>query len=98
MGVLRSRGAEAVGRIAFAEAARRAGGYRQRRAVLRLGTGQLDHRPGAEHRRGPQVTTPLDYATAHRAEILNELMAFARIPSVSTDPAYLQGIATGAEW
>ncbi len=35
---------------------------------------------------------------AARREILNELIAFARIPSVSTDPAYQQGIAAGAEW
>jgi len=43
-------------------------------------------------------TGPLEYATERKAEILNELIAFARIPSVSTDPAYLQGIASGAEW
>ena len=44
------------------------------------------------------MTTPLEYATERKAEILNELIAFARIPSVSTDPAYLQGITAGSEW
>jgi hypothetical protein len=32
--------------------------------------------------------TPLAYAEAHGEEILQELVAFASIPSVSTDPAY----------
>ncbi|HEX6119578.1 MAG TPA: peptidase M20, partial [Dongiaceae bacterium] len=41
---------------------------------------------------------PLDYVEAHRAEIIEELIAFARIPSVSTDPAYAAHIAAGAEW
>jgi acetylornithine deacetylase/succinyl-diaminopimelate desuccinylase-like protein len=41
---------------------------------------------------------PLDYVEAHRAEIIDELIAFARIPSVSTDPAYAAHIAAGAEW
>src|SRR5216117_1313344 len=41
---------------------------------------------------------PLDYVEAHRAEIIDELIAFARIPSVSTDPAYAKHIAAGAEW
>ena len=34
---------------------------------------------------------PLDYVQTHREEILAELVAFARIPSVSTDPAYAAG-------
>jgi acetylornithine deacetylase/succinyl-diaminopimelate desuccinylase-like protein len=41
---------------------------------------------------------PLDYVQAHRDEILAELVAFARIPSVSTDPAYVAHIAAAAEW
>src|SRR5215813_8132084 len=41
---------------------------------------------------------PLEYVAAHRAEIIDELIAFARIPSVSTDPAYAAHIAAGAEW
>ncbi|HET6620019.1 MAG TPA: dipeptidase [Dongiaceae bacterium] len=41
---------------------------------------------------------PLDYVETRRAEIIDELIAFARIPSVSTDPAYAAHIAAGAEW
>ncbi|MET1027829.1 MAG: dipeptidase [Dongiaceae bacterium] len=41
---------------------------------------------------------PLDYVEAHRGEILEELIAFASIPSVSTDPSYAAGIAEGAAW
>src|SRR6266481_6436583 len=39
---------------------------------------------------------PLDYVTAHRQAILEDLIAFASIPSVSTDPAYAAHIAEGA--
>src|SRR3954470_18565455 len=103
MGILRRRWAEAAGGVDRTETARRSRGYRERRAVLRLPAGRLDHRPGAQHRRRQVVAAelragPLDYVTERKAEILNELIAFARIPSVSTDPAYLQGIASGAEW
>ena len=41
---------------------------------------------------------PLDYVEARRAEILDELIAFASIPSVSTDPAYAKHIAEAAAW
>jgi acetylornithine deacetylase/succinyl-diaminopimelate desuccinylase-like protein len=47
---------------------------------------------------GNSEMRPLDYVEAHRAEILDELIAFASIPSVSTDPAYAAHIAAGAEW
>ena len=40
----------------------------------------------------------LEYVEARRAEILDELIAFASIPSVSTDPAYAKHIAEAAEW
>jgi acetylornithine deacetylase/succinyl-diaminopimelate desuccinylase-like protein len=41
---------------------------------------------------------PQDYATAHKDDILAELVAFASIPSVSTDPAYAEHLKAGAEW
>ena len=40
----------------------------------------------------------LEYVEAHREDILDELIAFASIPSVSTDPAYAKNIAEAAEW
>jgi acetylornithine deacetylase/succinyl-diaminopimelate desuccinylase-like protein len=42
--------------------------------------------------------TPLAYAEAHGEEILRELVAFASIPSVSTDPAYKAHIGAASEW
>jgi acetylornithine deacetylase/succinyl-diaminopimelate desuccinylase-like protein len=42
--------------------------------------------------------TPLDYLTAHHDQILAELIEFARIPSVSTDPQYRDDVARAAEW
>jgi len=42
--------------------------------------------------------TPLAYAEAHGEEILQELVAFASIPSVSTDPAYKAHIGKASEW
>jgi len=47
---------------------------------------------------GASEMKPLDYAEANRARILEELIAFASIPSVSTDPAYAKHIAEGSEW
>ncbi|MEZ5832634.1 MAG: dipeptidase [Dongiaceae bacterium] len=40
----------------------------------------------------------LDYVEAHRARIIDELIAFASIPSVSTDPAYAAHITAASEW
>ena len=45
-----------------------------------------------------KVMKPLDYVTANRQAILDDLIAFASIPSVSTDPAYAAHIAEAAEW
>src|ERR1700754_961934 len=45
-----------------------------------------------------RTETPLGYAEAHGEEILQELVAFASIPSVSTDPAYAAHIAEASEW
>jgi acetylornithine deacetylase/succinyl-diaminopimelate desuccinylase-like protein len=42
--------------------------------------------------------TPLDYLSAHRDEILDELIDFARIPSVSTDPGHRADMNRAAEW
>jgi acetylornithine deacetylase/succinyl-diaminopimelate desuccinylase-like protein len=39
---------------------------------------------------------PLEYVTTNRKAILDDLIAFASIPSVSTDPAYAAHIAEGA--
>ena len=40
--------------------------------------------------------TPQEYVLANRQAILDDLIAFASIPSVSTDPAYAAHIAEGA--
>jgi acetylornithine deacetylase/succinyl-diaminopimelate desuccinylase-like protein len=42
--------------------------------------------------------TPSEYLIAHHDRTLQELIDFARIPSVSTDPAYQNDIARAAEW
>src|SRR5438874_1853481 len=42
--------------------------------------------------------TPLEYLSAHHDRILDELIEFARIPSVSTDPHYTKDTARAAEW
>jgi acetylornithine deacetylase/succinyl-diaminopimelate desuccinylase-like protein len=42
--------------------------------------------------------TPQAYLQTHRERLLDELIAFARIPSVSTDPAYATGMAQAAAW
>jgi acetylornithine deacetylase/succinyl-diaminopimelate desuccinylase-like protein len=41
---------------------------------------------------------PLDYLTANRTRVLEDLIAFARIPSVSTDPAYRDEVRRAAAW
>lgn len=40
----------------------------------------------------------LDYIREHRERFLAELIEFASIPSVSTDPSYAEGMARGAAW
>ena len=42
--------------------------------------------------------TPLEYLAAHRDRALRELIEFARIPSVSTDPQHRGDMARAAEW
>jgi acetylornithine deacetylase/succinyl-diaminopimelate desuccinylase-like protein len=42
--------------------------------------------------------TPLEYLAAHRDRILGELIEFARIPSVSTDPGHHEDMTRAAEW
>jgi acetylornithine deacetylase/succinyl-diaminopimelate desuccinylase-like protein len=42
--------------------------------------------------------TPLEYLAAHHDQILAELIEFARIPSVSTDPQRWEDMARAAEW
>lgn len=41
---------------------------------------------------------PLEYVAAHRDDVLGELVAFASIPSVSTDPAYAAHIGEASQW
>ena len=77
-----------------------AGRHRQRRALLRVGRGQLDHRPGALHRR--RQVMPIEPVLAalktNHDKILASLIEFAAIPSVSTDPAHAADIAAAARW
>ncbi len=40
----------------------------------------------------------LTYLSSHHDQILAELVAFAAIPSVSTDPAYAEGMERAADW
>ncbi|HAF10270.1 MAG TPA: dipeptidase [Chloroflexi bacterium] len=42
--------------------------------------------------------TPLEYLAAHHDRILGELIEFARIPSVSTDPGHREDMTRAAEW
>jgi acetylornithine deacetylase/succinyl-diaminopimelate desuccinylase-like protein len=42
--------------------------------------------------------TPLEYLAAHHERILGELIEFARIPSVSTDPRHRLDVTRAAEW
>ncbi|TMC74959.1 MAG: dipeptidase [Chloroflexi bacterium] len=42
--------------------------------------------------------TPLEYLKKHGDRILSELIEFARIPTISTDPAHRQDMLRGAEW
>ena len=42
--------------------------------------------------------TPLEYLSAHHDSILQELIEFVRIPSVSTDPKHRDDIARAAAW
>jgi acetylornithine deacetylase/succinyl-diaminopimelate desuccinylase-like protein len=42
--------------------------------------------------------TPLEYLVTHHDQILDELVEFARIPSVSTDPRHQNDMAQAAEW
>jgi len=42
--------------------------------------------------------SPLEYLTAHHDRTLRELIEFARIPSVSTDPTHRDDIARAAAW
>ena len=50
----------------------------------------------AEPRSPNEPKGPLEYVTANRQAILEDLIAFASIPSVSTDPAYAAHIQEGA--
>ena len=42
--------------------------------------------------------TPLEYLAAHHEHILGELIEFARIPSVSTDPQHREDTTRAAAW
>src|SRR4030066_1390848 len=43
-------------------------------------------------------TTAIEFAHANRPRFLNELMDFASIPSISTDPEAKMDIQKAAEW
>jgi acetylornithine deacetylase/succinyl-diaminopimelate desuccinylase-like protein len=60
----------------------------------------VDHGPGPFHRRW-QVTdlsAVLERLESNRTSILAQLVEFASIPSVSTDPAYAADLNTAADW
>src|ERR1700741_2731603 len=40
----------------------------------------------------------LAYLESHQGEILQRLVSFASIPSVSTDPAYKEGVTRAGQW
>jgi acetylornithine deacetylase/succinyl-diaminopimelate desuccinylase-like protein len=42
--------------------------------------------------------TPQEYIESHHDSILEKLIEFARMPSVSTDPAYAEGMQQAADW
>lgn len=44
------------------------------------------------------IASVLDYLRSHHARILDELIAFASIPSVSTDAAYAADMQRAAQW
>jgi acetylornithine deacetylase/succinyl-diaminopimelate desuccinylase-like protein len=44
------------------------------------------------------AAAPLEYLRANRTRVLEDLIAFARIPSVSTDPAYRDEVGRAADW
>src|SRR5215469_11914536 len=98
MGVLWPQGPAPAGGVDRVEAPGRPRGYRPCGSVLRLGPGRLDHGPGAERRWRQIEMDPLTYAEERQVEILDELIAFASIPSVSTDPAYKAHIGEASEW
>ena len=45
-----------------------------------------------------QLTTALSYAQEHKDQILDELIEFVRIPSVSTDPKKKTEMHRAAQW
>ncbi|MBC7811583.1 MAG: dipeptidase [Burkholderiales bacterium] len=44
------------------------------------------------------MVTALEYAQSHHEQFLEQLEAFVRIPSVSTDPAHAEDVRRAAEW
>jgi acetylornithine deacetylase/succinyl-diaminopimelate desuccinylase-like protein len=59
----------------------------------------LDHGTGAvDKRRSFVITAPLQYLESNAQQILDELVEFARIPSVSTDPGHRSDIERAANW
>ena len=76
--------------------ARQPAGHRARDPVLRRRGVGLDHRPDLERRRRqdlPMTNAVQALLTAGFDGYVAELNEFCRIPSVSTDPAYADGIA-----
>ncbi len=83
-----------------AQATRNARRHRARRPLLRLGLRRLDHRAGPLDRWRqvmPNVAV-LEHLRERHARILDELIEFASIPSVSTDPAHAADVERATQW
>src|SRR5262249_46383750 len=76
------------------------GGYRQRCAVLRVRVGGMGDGSSSLDRRWQvtSLTKVLAYLEQRREGILAELIEFAAIPSVSTDPAHAADLGAAAAW
>src|SRR5881394_4063772 len=100
MGILRRRAAARARRRHRAQATRHARGHRRRRAVLRVRSRGVDHRSSALDRRRQVMDLAAVLARLERDHdrILAELVEFAAIPSVSTDPAHAADMRTAAAW
>src|SRR5262249_12414658 len=98
VGILRGgRPAEARG-FALSEAARQRRRHRRGRVVFCLRPGRLDHRPDPQPRRPEGLMESLAYLRDNRERILGDLIEFASIPSVSTDPLYAESMARASAW
>src|SRR5260370_1342966 len=100
VGILRRRGAAGARRRHRAQAAGDARGHRRGCAVLRVRPGGVDHGSSLGRRRREVTDLAAVLARLERdhARILAELVEFAAIPSVSTDPAHATDLRAAAAW